>query len=106
MEYTEIRDIIQSEYEKQTTDTNYNFISRFAKAVYEAQKEAKNISSNLPVMRSCPFCGSDDLTIHEEPSRDKTITWYKILHPATSECSVSMLDSNKEKLIERWTKRA
>ena len=40
MEYTEIREIIQSEYEKQTTDTNYNFIARFAKAVYEAQEQA------------------------------------------------------------------
>jgi hypothetical protein len=58
------------------------------------------------VMRSCPFCGSDVLNIHEEPSRDKTITWYRILHNATNECSVSMLGSNKNNLIERWNSRA
>ena len=46
MEYTEIREIIQSEYEKQTTDTNYNFISRFAKAVYDAQID-KIVNNNI-----------------------------------------------------------
>jgi hypothetical protein len=34
--YEDIRKIIQSEYEKQTMDTNYNFISRFAKAVSDS----------------------------------------------------------------------
>lgn len=47
MEYAKIRQIIQQEYEKQTTDTNYNFISRFARAVYEAQqKEVDEILDN------------------------------------------------------------
>ena len=32
----ELREIIQIEYDKKTTDTNYNFISRFATAVFEA----------------------------------------------------------------------
>lgn len=59
-----------------------------------------------PVMRSCPFCGSDVLNLHEESSKDGTITWYKILHNALNECSASMLDSNKENLIDRWNRRA
>lgn len=42
MEYTKIRAIIQKEYDSQPTDTNYNFISRFAKAIYEAQQEEKD----------------------------------------------------------------
>lgn len=35
----ELREIIQNEYNKKTTDTNHNFISRFAKAVYDSQKK-------------------------------------------------------------------
>ena len=58
------------------------------------------------VMRSCPFCGGEDLFIHETPSSDRTVTWYKLLHTATRDCGVSMLDSNKEDLIVRWNKRA
>ena len=36
MEYLEIRDIIEKEYNRKPTDTNHNFLSRFAKAVYDA----------------------------------------------------------------------
>lgn len=32
----EIRQIIQDEYDKNKYDTNYNFVNRFAKAVYES----------------------------------------------------------------------
>lgn len=65
----------------------------------------KNLNK-APVMRSCPFCGADELHIQEEPSRDGTIIWYKILHNATTDCGVLMLGSNKEALISRWNRRA
>ena len=58
------------------------------------------------VVRSCPFCGNDELYIHEEPSRDKTITWYKLLHGPTTVCSVSMLGSDFEELLRLWNRRA
>jgi hypothetical protein len=57
------------------------------------------------VMRPCPFCGGNDLIIYEMPSSDKTITWYKILHTATRNCGVSMIDSNKNDLIKLWNNR-
>ena len=38
MEYETIRKIILAEYQKNNVDTNHNFISRFARAIYEAQK--------------------------------------------------------------------
>ena len=57
MEYLEIRNVIQMEYEKQKEDTNFNFISRFAKAVYEAQKQAKNLSlSDVMPSFICDHC--------------------------------------------------
>ena len=57
------------------------------------------------IIKSCPFCGEDDLHIHKEPSNDKTITWYSIEHGQTTACGVSMLAKNKDELIEKWNKR-
>lgn len=53
----------------------------------------------------CPFCGSKDLRIEESQTRDKTITWYKILHGCAVPCGVSLLDSNKSKLTKQWNNR-
>lgn len=58
------------------------------------------------VVRSCPFCGNDELYLHKEPSRDGTITWHKIMHGPTTKCSVSMIDSDFEELLKRWNSRA
>ncbi len=74
-------------------------------------KDSKNLAENQPlpqgaVMRSCPFCGSNELHFFEEPSRDKTVTWHRIQHSATNPCSISMMDSNKENLIKMWNARA
>jgi len=68
-----IRNIIQAEYDKQPKDTNYNFISRFAKAIYEAQ-ELKNIP-----MRSLPL---DELKkameYYQKETNNNIIEWIKI----------------------------
>lgn len=54
---------------------------------------------------ACPFCGNRELYIHHEPSRDGTIIWHKLMHGPSTECSVSMIGSDLEKLIERWNSR-
>lgn len=36
MEYTEIRNILKDEYDKNRVDTNDNFLSRFAQAIFDA----------------------------------------------------------------------
>jgi len=59
-----------------------------------------------PVMLPCPFCGSNDLHLHETYSGDKTITWYHLHHGPTTECSVTLLHSDKQKLFEMWNERA
>jgi hypothetical protein len=53
----------------------------------------------------CPFCGSDEFYLHDQKSNDGTITWYRIYHGATTECSMSMLNSNKQRLFELWNNR-
>lgn len=58
-----------------------------------------------PMLYQCPFCGNSELYISEQPSPDGTITWYTIHHAATNRCSLSMIDSSKEELIERWNVR-
>jgi hypothetical protein len=74
-------------------------------------KDSKNLAETQPlpqgaVMRSCPFCGSNELHFFEEPSRDKTVTWHSIQHSATNPCSISMMDSDKDNLIKMWNARA
>ena len=70
------------------------------------KKETRSASSLMPLL-DCPFCGGNkDLHIAEKYSRDKTITWYRILHGPQNRCSVSMIDSDKNELIERWNIRA
>lgn len=53
----------------------------------------------------CPLCGNSDLLIHETPSSDRTMTWYKLLHTATTDCGISMIDHDKENLIASWNRR-
>jgi len=53
----------------------------------------------------CPFCGESDFFITKKKSDDGTITWYILRHRATNRCSITMLDSNNEELIERWNRR-
>lgn len=53
----------------------------------------------------CPFCGSDNLRIHDKPSGDGTITWYRVHHGAHDDCSVSMIDIDQDDLIKRWNTR-
>lgn len=63
--------------------------------------------SDLTQLLYCPFCKiQTDLHITETYSPDKTIIWYRILHSPENICSVSMVDSDKNKLIERWNTRA
>jgi hypothetical protein len=56
-------------------------------------------------LKFCPFCQNSELYIDSKPSNDGTITWYKIHHSATNECSVSMIDSDIDRLIKRWNTR-
>jgi hypothetical protein len=57
-------------------------------------------------LKACPFCGSDDLHITKTPSRDGSVIFFKISHPATSECSVSIIDTkSEENLIRIWNQR-
>lgn len=53
----------------------------------------------------CPFCGSVELNIDSYPSPDKTVTWHRVLHGPCNPCSMSMLDSDKAHLIDRWNTR-
>jgi len=53
-------------------------------------------------LRPCPFCGSKDLYLHEQLSKDKTITWFTIHHGVTTPCGVTLLDTDKDKLISLW----
>ena len=57
-------------------------------------------------LKLCPFCGGKDLHLHERPSKDKTITWYHLHHGPTTRCSITMMDSDKATLLERWNKRS
>ena len=71
-------------------------------------KEHENLSEIQPLsagLRQCPFCGSEEFYIFEEPSRDKTLTWYTLQHPPQVPCGIFMTFSNKEVLIEMWNKR-
>lgn len=54
----------------------------------------------------CPFCGSKDLLIHEEKSKDGTVTWYSIRHIATVGCGVGLLESDKSSLVKKWNHRS
>jgi len=47
----EIRNLIQSEYDKNKVDTNYNFINRFARAVYEGLSLSKEGKEEAEVER-------------------------------------------------------
>ena len=69
------------------------------------EKTGLDIENKNEIIKSCPFCGEDDLHFHKEPSNDKTITWHRILHGPTTACGVSMLGTNKDELIEKWNKR-
>lgn len=83
------------------------------KYLEELRKEISSIDFENEVMgnfktekiKPCPFCGEDNLHFHKEPSNDKTITWYKIIHGPTVPCGVSMLDTNKDELIKKWNTR-
>lgn len=65
--------------------------------------KANEQTNNL--LKNCPFCRGKDLAIYGNVINDKSITFYKIVHYASSECSVSMVGTDKEKLIDRWNKR-
>lgn len=68
--------------------------------VGEESKEY-NESGLLP----CPFCGSSELLLFAEPSKDKSITWHKIIHISSIPCGISMIHSDAEQLKKDWNKR-
>lgn len=53
-------------------------------------------------LSDCPICGKNDLLINEIPSRDGTVTFYKIHHVAEIDCGIGLTDTNKERLIQLW----
>jgi hypothetical protein len=59
----------------------------------------------VEILKPCPFCGSDDLHLHEFPSYDKTVTWYHLHHGPNTTCSISMMDSDKDRLLNNWNTR-
>lgn len=50
MKYTKIREIMQKEYDRNPVDSSYNFISRFATAVFNEQEILKN--KNNPIKKN------------------------------------------------------
>lgn len=75
-----------------------------ANAQYTIRTDDPNLDKSINV-RACPFCGNDELYISSKPSKDGTITWYTIMHGATTRCSVSMIDADLTELINRWNTR-
>ena len=53
-------------------------------------------------LNACRYCNESDLLIEECPSNDGSMTWFTIHHGPHTPCSVSMLGSNKRKLIAAW----
>ncbi len=74
-------------------------IHKYTHAQIQKEKEARSKLS------ACPFCDDNDLIISEIPSPDTSIIWYKIHHIYSDECSVSMIDPNKDTLIIKWNIR-
>ena len=45
------------------------------------------------------------MVIHSEPSKDKSITWHRILHPPETPCGISLIHEDRNKLIDAWNSR-
>lgn len=61
---------------------------------------------HTPTFLPCPFCGSSDFIFLDHYSPDKTVTWFKIMHGAESECSITMIASSKSNLLSQWNGRS
>jgi len=57
-------------------------------------------------LKPCPICGGTEFVFFETPSKDGSIVWHKILHLPQNPCSISLLGSDKQKVIEQWNTRA
>lgn len=58
------------------------------------------------ILRPCPLCGDKNLALHSKPSNDNTIVWWSITHTSDIPCGISLIDSDKGKLLKRWNGRA
>ncbi len=56
-------------------------------------------------LKGCPFCRGSDLAIFGNSSKDKTVTFYKIVHSPSNECGITMIDTDIDKLISKWNLR-
>ena len=56
-------------------------------------------------LKACPICQKDNMVIHSEPSKDKSITWHRILHPPETPCGISLIHEDRNKLIDAWNSR-
>lgn len=62
------------------------------------------LPNNITV-NDCPFCGSGELFLNAELSKDTTVTWYNIQHGPHSKCSIVLLDSDIDSLVKKWNHR-
>lgn len=58
-----------------------------------------------PELNPCPFCGGDaSITLYDPYDGYQGNCGYYVVY--CSKCSVQMQNSNKEKLIKEWNRRA
>ena len=65
------------------------------------EEPKKNFNGLLP----CPFCGSNSLLLFAQPSKDKSLTWNRIMHDSSVPCGISMIHEDVEQLKKDWNNR-
>ena len=94
-------------YSKQSAIKNFTRIISLSEGIkilkqMVGEDQAKN---NFNGLLPCPFCGSNDLLLFAQPSKDGSITWSTIMHRSNVPCAVSMIHSDVEQLKKDWNKR-